>query len=300
MSDYTLADIEAAKAKLNADMRERWDDASFRREFAADLAESIWLGYSDQSLVDLVADVSRVTLDAKVYVRELKGLRAFWTARGGFIEQSELSQDEYELVPDSLGVRVREHEEAIATRIAETAVDLKTQGVKQIDLGVNQRFLKMLQAATPSNDANDNYTLVAGVTLDSVRDALMKVADATEGSKISIIGRSTMVHQVMNAVQDGSFFTPTTNENLIQRGQMGTFNGAQLITVKNVRGGAQTIPNNELYVVAEDAAKVAFFGDIKAKERVDDNWYWHWVTRLDVGMLLHHTDRVERIVDSSL
>ena len=52
------------------------------------------------------------------------------------------------------------------------------------------------------------------------------------------------------------------------------------------------IPNNELWVMARDTGKFAFFGGLKSKEFMElDNWYWHYLARRDTGIMVHHPER---------
>lgn len=298
----TKSELQTKMAALDELSRERWrSDPGFRAEVAQEIAKSVYLGFSSESMIDLVAEVERVNLGDRVFERELEGLLAFWTARGGYIESSELTETEYELRPDMLGIRVKEHEDTLVTRLGEGAQKLKTHAVRQLDGAVNQRFTSLLRAATPSSNANSNYVAAASVTLPTVRAALTQVADESESGDIAIIGRAQMTHQVMNALQDSGFFLPSTAEEINRTGILGTFNGAKIITVKNVRGQnpTQLIPSNELYIASKDAARVAFYGGIQAKEASDMNWYWEAVMRMDVGMLVHHPGRVFRILDNA-
>ena len=298
--DTTIEDLERQKAALDETARRNWQNPAFRNQLALELAESIYRGYEAQSMLDQITNVRRVGLGERVWVRELEGLRAFWTARGGRIETSELSENEYEVIPDIVGIAVEEHEDALVTRISETAARLKVEGVKQLDMAVNKRLVDTMRRATPADNSLGNYTSTNAVTLTAVQDAIMEVTDASESGQVTLIGRSTMTHQVMNSLQNSGYFMPNTMEQINQTGVLGTVNGAKLVTLKNVHGGGETAPNNELYVIASDALDVAFFGGMQAKEESDRNWYWHWVAKLNAGFLLHHTDRVQRIVDTTL
>ena len=61
------------------------------------------------------------------------------------------------------------------------------------------------------------------------------------------------------------------------------------------------IPNNELWVMARDTGKFAFFGGLKSKEFMElDNWYWHYLARRDTGIMVHHPERAQLLIDSNL
>jgi hypothetical protein len=100
-----------------------------------------------------------------------------------------------------------------------------------------------------------------------------------------------------------SGFLPQTNEDLLRRGVRGTYRGAQIITLKNFKDDEDVafFPANEMFVVARDASKAAFWGGLLSKEWDEqDAWYWHYMARRDAGFVVHRKDRVRRIVDTSI
>ena len=66
----------------------------------------ILLGFDYETLVDRWIETERTDFNGRIFVREGKGLKAFYMARGGYIEASELTAEISEVPRDMLGVHV--------------------------------------------------------------------------------------------------------------------------------------------------------------------------------------------------
>ena len=116
-------------------------------------------------------------------------------------------------------------------------------------------------------------------------------------------GRPNAAKTERTRSRNGSGFLPQTNEALLASGVVGTYRGANIITLTNYLddNDASFFPANELYVVGDDASKFAFWGGLMFKEFVEeDNWYWHYLARKDMGGVVHRPDRIRRIVDTTI
>jgi len=299
------------REKLDAVNREaatNWDNPTWRREMAADMTESIYWGFEHENLLSLFAQVENAPFDGRVFVKEVRGLRAFWVARGGYIESSTIHSEVVEIPRDTIGFHVYEMEDKLRTNFGETQATLVDLGGQRMDAEVNLRVLRLFQAAVPTS--SPYYISGAGLSLVALNTALREIKDQVAapgvGPDVTIFGRATMTDQIIDrllgANVNGAGFLPETNEQLIRQGVLGTYRGARIITLRNYLddGYASFFPANELYVVAKDAAKFAFWGGLLSKEYTeDDNWYWHYLARRDFGGLVHRPQRVRRIVDTS-
>jgi hypothetical protein len=191
----------------------------------------------------------------------------------------------------------------VLTNFAETQADLISLGIQRLDAAVNQRFLKLLQAAVPSG--NSSYVHGSNLSLTQVDTALLQVRDASLSRDVTIVGRETMTGQFVNQLASSNTFPaflPQTNEEMISRGLLGTYKGANIITLVNYKdeNDVAFFPANELYVIARDASRFAFWGGLQAKEfEEQDNWYWHYLARKDFGGVCHRPERLRRIVDDA-
>lgn len=292
--------------KVNREAAENWDDPAWRREMAQEMTETIYWGFQHENLLSLLTTVENAPFDGRVFIKEVRGLRAFWVARGGHIEASTMHAEVMELPRDTIGFHVYEFEDKLRTNFAETQANLVDLGIQRMDAEVNKRVLALFQAAVPDS-SSDSYISGAGLSLTSLNTALREVRDESYSFDVAIIGRHTMTDQIMEELLGssgaGTNFLLETNEQLVQRGVLGSYRGAKIISLQNYKDDQDIsfFPANEMYVVARDASKMAFWGGLLSKEYVEeDNWYWHYLARRDFGGVVHRPARIRRIVDTSI
>ena len=300
---------ETRKRALNEIARDNWDDPAWRREMAQELTETIYLGFEHENLLGYMTQVENADFDERVFVKEVRGLRAFFVARGGYIESSSVHAEVFEIPRETVGFHVYEEEDKLRTNFAETQATLVELGVQRLDATVNSWFFTGLQAQVTS--ASPYYVSVNDLSTSgtsAINNALTVVRDVSRDWEVAIVGRSTMTDQIVNALlgvgsQTGAGFFPELNEDLMRRGVLGTYRGAKIITLKNYLDdtGTPYFPANELWVIGRDASKFAFFGGMLSKEWIENAaWEWHYLARRDAGFVVHRPDRVRRIVDSSI
>lgn len=301
MDSATKEKIEA----LNKEAAEKWDDPAWRLAVAQQMSETIFEGFEHENLLSLMTTVENAGFNDRITVEEVKGLRAFWTARGGYIEASEIWEQVMELPRDMIGFHVYQHEDKIRTNFARSQSTMIDLGIQRLNAVVNQRVLALFQAAIPVGSAN--YLSSSGVSLTTLNTALRNVRDESKTREVAIIGRSTMTEQIMDellgASNNGSGFLPETNEEMVRRGVLGTYRGARIITLIDHKDDQDVsfFPANELYVIGRDASKFAWWGGPMTKEFTEqDNWYWHYLFRRDFGGVVHRPERARRYVDVSL
>lgn len=311
MTEGKSLDAEAKKelrAKvdlLNKTAVERWDDVSWRKEMAAEITETIYMGFDHENLLALMTTVVNAPFDGREFIKEIRGLRAFWVARGGYIEASTMRADVMEIPRDTIGFHVTEFEDKLLTNFAETQSTLIDLGIQRLDAEVNLRVLRLLQAAI--TNVSPYYLSASGLSLTTLNTALREVRDAARNPNgVVMVGRATMTDQIVDELlQNNTYagFLPTTNEDLLRRGVLGTYRNARIITLTNYLDDEDVafFPANELYVIAPDASKFVFWGGMMSKEFSEqDNWYWHYLARRDFGGVVHRPDRIRRIVDTSI
>ncbi len=302
----SLEDVQALRdqvAAANAEAKERWDDDKWHKEVAAEITDTILMGFEHENLLSDLSNVSYPAWDDRVSISEVRGLKAFWVARGGYIEASHMHRETMELPRDIIGFHVEEYVEKVLANFAETQADLINLGIQRLDAEVNLRFLRLLQAAVPVGNAS--YVTNAGLSIAQLDAAILAVRDASRQREVSIVGRETMTGQILNLLTgSGTFagFIPETNQLVIDSGILGSYRGAKIRTLINYTDAYDTpfFPANEMYVVAKDASQFAFWGGLKAKEwEEQDNWYWHYLAKKEFGGVVHRPERLRRIVDSN-
>ena len=282
--------------EANDEARKNWDDPQWRADFAAELTESILLGFDYETLVDRWIETERTDFNGRIFVREATGLKAYYMARGGYIEASELTAEISEVPRDMIGVHVYEFEDKFLNNFAESAQTLRDLAVRRMDAEVNRRVHTVLSEAIPSG--SPFYVATPGLSKPALDMAIRQVRDASLDSEIVIAGRSTMVDQITDF--DG--FGDETKEEIRRRGVLGIYRGATIVSLRNYKDedNEPYIPANEVWVMGRDTGKFAFYGGLRSKEFTEmDNWYWHYLARRDTGVLVHHPERARRLVDSN-
>lgn len=298
------------KNRLNEIASERFDDAQWRHEIAQELTETIYLGFEHENLLAYMTQVQNAGFNERVTIRETRGLRAFFVARGGYIEASNMHSEVVEVPRITLGFHVNEFEDKLRTDFAETQATLVELGVQRLDATVNSWMFSTLQAGVPSSSSY--YESVSGLSgnLATLDSALTAVRDVQRDFEVVIVGRATMVDQIRDSIIGTagsttvqSRFLPETNEELFRRGVIGSYWGAKIITLKNYVDdiGNPFFPANELWVLGRDASKFVFFGAPITHEWLDPPaGEWHYMSRRDLGMIVHRPYRTRRIVDSTI
>ncbi len=282
---------------VNQEAAENWHKPDWRRAMAAVLTESILEGFTYETFYDQIIETQRVGFDDRVILEEETGLKVFFIAKGGHIEASAMVSEAMEIPRDTLGFHVYEFEDKMESGFAKAAATLRNLAVKRLDWGVNKQIKALIEAGIGSGSSY--YISGAGLSKSALDTAIREVRDASQSGVVSLVGRSTMVDQIM----DFTGFADEALEEIRTRGRLGVYRGASVVQVKNYKDedGASFIPANELYVIGDDAGLFAMYGGLKSKEYVeDDNWYWHYVGRQDFGGVLHRPERARRFVDSNI
>jgi hypothetical protein len=286
---------------LSAEAKQNWNDPMWHMLMGQAITDAVYVGFEHENLLDIMSTVERVGEDGRIFVKETRGLEAFWTARGGYIEISRLVSDVTELVRDTIGYHVYEFSDKLRNNFSETAATLIDLGAQRLDAEINLRVLKTFQAAVPVG--SPYYVSGAGLSLAALDSAINQVFDTTLEGIVTVLGRRTMTGQIVDQLAAGNYgaFLPETNEDLLRRGVLGQYKGATIVTLKNYRDDLDTsfFPANEMYVVGRDASKFGFWGGPLSKEWEDHNWYWHHLARQDFGGGVFRPDRLRRIVDTS-
>jgi len=305
-SREAVEEYTTLKAGLNEEARTNWGNADWHREVAATIASRLDYGFRFDNLFGSYFNVENVGEFDTVEVSERRGLKVFYTSRGGYIEESQLKTERWTLPRDTIGFHVSEHEDKLRANFAETIETLVSLAEQRLDAEVNRRMFNLLQAAVPNS--SPYYVASAGLSNTQLNTAIRDVMDAVKPSDggvmpITIIGRAAMIDKVSDIVAAGSAFADAAAEELRARGMVGTYRGASVVRVFNYtdENGVSYIPANELWVFGGGVGKFAFYGGTQTKSW-DENTvdYRHYRGRRDIGGLIHHPEQARRIVDSSV
>lgn len=281
--------------------KDNWYDEDFRKEMLKDLVEVTFEGFMHETLLDLYSTVETVGEFERITLEEVQGLEVFWTSLGGQIDNSRLTERVWELPRDLVGFAVYELEKKIRSGFSRAQSNIVSLAISQMDAEVNARLFRTLQAAI--GVGSPYYSSGAGLDIADVNTGISQVGDETLEDTVAIVGRRTMIDQILDALQDNNLFAPETNEQIIQLGVMGRYRGAPIIRLKNHkdRNEQPFFPGNELWIVGRDASKTGFWGGLTGQEWTEPGgFYWHYMATREAGFAVHRPERARRIVDESL
>jgi hypothetical protein len=298
-----IAEHAALIQKLNEEALANWDNEAWHRQVAADVATALDYGFTFDNLFSTYFQVETVGEFDRVILRERRGLKVFYTSRGGYLEESQLRTENWQLPRDTLGFHVSEHTDKLRANFGTAMNDMVTLGEARLEAEVNRRIFSLLQAAIPSSSAY--YVATSGLTKTELDAAIREVRDAIKPNglgpiPVTVIARASMVDQISDF---NLGFDPEATSEIRAKGRLGVYRGANIVQVINYtdEDGSSYIPANELWVFGGTVGKFALYGAMQVKSWEENTVdYRHYRARKDVGGLVHHPEQARRIVDSSV
>lgn len=289
--------------KLNEEARQNWDNPLWHRQVAADVAETLDYGFTFSNEFGQYLRVDTVGEFDRVVLRERRGLKVFYTSRGGYIDESQIKDEIWTLPRDTLGFHVSEFTDKLRANYATAISDLVALGEERLNAEVWRRVFALLQEAIPSG--SNYYVETNGLTKPEVDQALREVRDAIKPNgqgpaPVTIIGRAAMVDQISDF---NLGFDPTATEEIRRNGRLGSYRNANLQQVINYtdEDGVSFIPANELWIFGGDVGRFALYGGLQFKQWEENTVdYTHYRARKDIGGLVHHPEQARRIIDTSV
>lgn len=295
-----IEEYERIKAALNAEAKEKFlKDEAWTREVAATLQSTLDYQFTFDNLFGTYFQVKNVGEFEKLYVRERRGLRVFYTHRGGYIEESQLTTEDWELPRDTLGFHVSEFGDKIRANFADTIETLVGLAEQRLEAEVNRRMFNLLQEAVPSSSPFYVNAAGSGLTKPVLDEALREVKDAIKPNgqgptPVTIIGRAAGVDQI----SDFAGYADEATEEIRLRGRLGTYRAANIVQVVNYtdENGASYIPEDEVWVFGGTVGMFAMYGGLQTHQWMENTApYWHYTGRRDIGGLIHHPEQARRI-----
>lgn len=303
-----LAEYERAKAALNQEALDNWHNEAWHREQAAILAQRFDYGFQFDNLFGTYFQVRNVGEFDQIVIHERRGLQVFWTARGGYIDETQLKTDRFELPRDTIGFHVSEFEDKLRANYAETIEELADLAMQRLDAEVNRRMFNLLQAAVPSTSPY-YVNASSGLTKANLDTAIREVADAVKPNNgtmppITVLGRATMIDKISDVVTDAAaLYDPEATAEIRRMGRLGAYRGANIVRINNYtdENDASYIPDNELWVFGGTVGVFAKYGGMQTKSWAENTVdYRHIRGRMDCGGLVYHPEYSRRIVDGTV
>lgn len=292
----------ATATKLDEEAREQWGNPDWHRQIAQDISDSLDYGFTYDNFFSTYFLTQTVGEFDRVILRERRGMKAYWTARGGEIDETYLTTEKWELPRDTIGFHVREHDDNLRAGFAEQLSSIISLGQDRLECEVNRRIFSLLTAAIPNS--SPYYESGAGLAAATLNTAISEVKDAVKPNgqgpvPVTVIGRSSMTDQI----SDFTGFADEAKEEIRLRGRLGTYRGANVVTINNWTDeeGESYLPANELWVFGGTVGKFAAYGPLLTKTWSENNVdYTHYRARKDAGGLVHHPEQARRLVDTNV
>jgi hypothetical protein len=303
-----LAEYERAKAALNKEALENWENEKWHKEMAAVLAQRFDYGFQFDNLFGTYFEVRTVGEFDQLTITERRGMNVFWTARGGYIEETQLITERFTVPRDTVGFHVSEFADKLRANYAETIEALVSLANMRLDAEVNRRMLNLLQAAIPP--ASPFYVnATTGLTKVILDTALREVQDNVKPSggvqaPVTILGRASMIDQISDVVTDPSaLYDPEATAEIRRRGRLGVYRGANVVRINNYtdENDSSYIPANELWVFGGTVGTFVKYGGMQTKSWEENTVdYRHYRGRMDCGGLIYRPQEARRIVDGTI
>lgn len=228
-----MAEHAALVEKLNQEAKDNWDNDAWHRQVAADIATTLDYQFTFENLFSQYFQVETVGEWDRVILRERRGLKVFYTSRGGYIDESQIRTEDWQLPRDTLGFHISEHTDKLRSGFATAMEDIVTLGQARLNAEVNRRIFNLLQEAIPPG--SDEFVLTNGLTKPEVDAALREVRDAIKPNglgpvPVTIIGRASMVDKIS---EFDLGFDPEATAEIRAQGRLGTYKAANVVQVIN-------------------------------------------------------------------
>lgn len=295
------AEQAAARKSLNEEAEANWGDSRWHKEQAALIAEAVDFGLTNPEVFRGVLRFHTLGANDKLIHRERRGLKVYASAQGGYVDESTLSTDSFEAPRSPLAWHVVASEDDMLADYATQVSELVTLAKQAEQAELVRRQLVLLQAAVPSSSANYVDATSGGLTATVLNAAIRGVADAERPSggilptQITVIGRAAGV----DAINDFTGFTPNMLDEINSTGNLGRYRGARVQRLLNFTDGdgVSFMPENEVWVVSDDAGDFATFGGARINSWVENELdKAHTKSRRDVGGYVVRPANVRRIV----
>ena len=289
------------EAKLNAEALANWGEPSWHRQVAADVTEVLDYGFVSENIFGTYIDTRVVGEFDREVVKTRRGLKVYTTARGGYVDESQMTSDVFEVPRDSMGFHVSESEDRIRANFASALSEIVTLGDARLATELNRRLFAMFQTAVHGGDAS--YITGAGLSKVALDAAIRAVKDAVKPDgvgpvPITIIGRATMIDQI----SDFAGFANEAVEEIRLKGRLGVYRGCNLVVTHNYvdEDGVNFQPANELFIFGGTAGRFVKYGGTRSKQWIENTVdYFHHRSVMDFGGLIWDNTQVRRVVDSS-
>jgi len=291
---------EAAKRALNEEAKENWGNQTWHREQAALVATKIDQGFKNENILSSYIPTQNVGAADQVFIEETRGMKVFWTARNGQVDQSQIKTESWEMSRETLGWHVSEFEDNWENDYAKMVSTLVNFAGQREVAEVNRRIFTALQEAVSSASPYYEDASSTGLTPAVLNPLLSEVADNPPASNVdfalplAIVGRAAAIDQI----SDFPNFASEAREEIRLRGRLGVYRAANIVRVTNWTDEENLpyIPDDEVFILGGDYGRFVNYGGSKVRVWTENETeHLHHKSRRDVGVAIFRPQYVRRI-----
>lgn len=295
------AELAAQRTALNEEAAENWGDPKWHREQAALIAEAVDYGFTNPEVFRGPLRFRALGVNDKLLHRSRRGLKIYASAPGGYVDESTLGTDSFEAPRSPMAWHVVASEDDMMSDYAVQLTELVALARQAEQAEMVRRQLVLLQTAIPSSSPFYVDATGTGLTAAVLNAAIRGVADAERPgggilpTSITIIGRAAAV----DAISDFTGFTDNQKDEINDQGWLGRYRGARVQRLLNYTDGDGTsfMPENEVWVVSNDAGDFATFGGARVNTWTENEQdKTHTKSRREVGGFVAFPQSLRRIV----
>lgn len=217
-----------------------------------------------------------------------KGVKAYWIAPNSYTPKSRNYQEVLGMEFETISARPECHIDEIKSGRIQGFVDMIKDTKEAVQNGIAGKTFTLLgqfynETKNAEMFAFDTGALVQGTLNDAIDEVVYKT-----GANATIIGDLKLTNQI----RDFGGFDPETNREILKTGKLGTYRGATILglpEVKDEATGKVLVPKNRLYVASSKIGYAGTYGDTKTGQETDIN-DWSWNARFDKSWGMTVTD----------
>ena len=299
-----VAEYERIKAALNQEALDNWHNDQWHREQAKIISEHVDMGFASESLFPTWFDTAQVGEFDVFSISERRGLQVFWTARGGYVDETQLQDERFDIPRDSVAFHVSEFEPKMRAGYADALESIVGLAEQRLEAELNAKVFGTLQEAVPSSSPF-YVNATTGITAAALNSALRGVNDTVRPNAgqippVTIIGRAAAIDALNDIV---SLNNEVATEEIRRRGMIGTYRGANVVRLANYTDANDVsyIPENELWIMSANVGKFVRYGGARTASWTENTVeYRHYQLRQDLGCAVFRPQMARRIVDGTI
>ena len=259
-------------------------------EFAFDLLNQVWADAMVEDIVPRIIQVKTVGIGDPDYVEEdLRGLTAYWQGKGGQILSDIIRYERSQMPREEMVTALDFHQDELATDFWGTFDSLVKQAREKLSQLPTERLIEIIQAVIVSGDT---YGQFAATTFsDAQFDPILEEVALRSKGNVTILGTRPALRHMANI---GLEYGNNIQERIFNTGQIGVYKGYAAVQVENFENfaGNFVLPNNELWLVGQNAGRLTYYGDAAKVQQLSlPSFMKRWETARDAGILLYGAEK---------